>query len=162
MAALTVGIDVTHFFVYDVVMHLLMLHNLDPSHLLQHQRRFLDAGNRGTTLSGLFPIAVSAYALGMGTNLLICALARVGWFFLGHVVWLTTGFGIPVPEAAASHWFTWALGALAVEAAFGLVQLPKWCRNMWLGGLAIVVASAISMFLPYIQKDTLFHDLAGC
>ena len=30
MAAITVGIDVTHFFVYDVVMHLLMLHNLDP------------------------------------------------------------------------------------------------------------------------------------
>ncbi len=30
MTALTAGIDVTHFFVYDVVMHLLMLHNLDP------------------------------------------------------------------------------------------------------------------------------------
>jgi peptidoglycan/LPS O-acetylase OafA/YrhL len=30
MTALSVGIDVTHFFVYDVVMHLLMLHNLDP------------------------------------------------------------------------------------------------------------------------------------
>jgi peptidoglycan/LPS O-acetylase OafA/YrhL len=30
MAALSTGIDITHFFVYDVVMHLLMLHNLDP------------------------------------------------------------------------------------------------------------------------------------
>src|SRR5687768_18528865 len=30
MGAFSVGIDVTHFFVYDVVMHLLMLHNLDP------------------------------------------------------------------------------------------------------------------------------------
>ena len=30
MAASTTGINVTHFFVYDVVMHLLMLHNLDP------------------------------------------------------------------------------------------------------------------------------------
>ena len=30
LTAWTIGIDVTHFFVYDVVMHLLMLHNLDP------------------------------------------------------------------------------------------------------------------------------------
>src|ERR1700730_6489329 len=30
IAALTRGINVSHFFVYDVVMHLLMLHNLDP------------------------------------------------------------------------------------------------------------------------------------
>lgn len=31
MAAFSTGINVTHFFVYDVVMHLLMLHNLDPN-----------------------------------------------------------------------------------------------------------------------------------
>jgi peptidoglycan/LPS O-acetylase OafA/YrhL len=83
----------------------------------------------------------------------------VGWFFLGHAFWLTTGVGTPVPEAAASHWFTWALGALAVEAMFGLVQLPKWCRNLFVGGLAIVVASAISVLLPFTAKDTLLHDL---
>ena len=69
-----------------------------------------------------------------------------------------TGYGLPVPEAAASHWFTWALGALAVEAAVGLVELPKWCRNVWLCLIAIVGASAISLTLPYIQKDTLLHD----
>ena len=88
------------------------------------------------------------------------ALARVGWFFFGHAVWLTTGFGIPVPEAAASHWFSWALGAVAVEAAVGLVQLPKWCRNLWIGGAAIVLASATSVVLPVTQKDTLPHNLA--
>ena len=30
LTAWTIGLDVTHFLVYDVVMHLLMLHNLDP------------------------------------------------------------------------------------------------------------------------------------
>ena len=92
--------------------------------------------------------------------MIICALARVGWFFFGHAVWLTTGFGTPVPEAAASHWFTWALGALAVEAAVGLIQLPKWCRNLWIGGLAIVVASATSVLLPAWHQDTALHDVA--
>ena len=68
--------------------------------------------------------------------------------------------GIPVPEAAASHWLTWALGAVAVEATFGLIQLPKWCRNLWIGGLAIVLASATSLILPVTQKDTVAHDFA--
>jgi peptidoglycan/LPS O-acetylase OafA/YrhL len=96
---------------------------------------------------------------GWGPTLLICALARVGWFFFGHAVWLTTGFGIPVPESATSHWFTWALGAVAVEAAVGLIQLPKWCRNLWIGGLAIVLASAMSVLLPGWSKDTPLHDV---
>lgn len=104
MTALTTGIDVTHFFVYD-------------------------------------------------------GLVRVGWFFFSHFVWLSTGAGIPVPEAAASHWLTWALGAIAVAAAFGLIRLPKWCRNVWLGSLAVAVASATSVALPLIQKDTRTHEL---
>src|SRR5688500_10141550 len=31
LTASTIGINLTHFFFYDVVMHLLMLHHLDPS-----------------------------------------------------------------------------------------------------------------------------------
>jgi peptidoglycan/LPS O-acetylase OafA/YrhL len=52
------------------------------------------------------------------------------------------------------------LGAIAVEAAFGLVKLPKWCRSLWIGAAAIVVASATSTILPTTQKDTLPHNLA--
>ena len=92
--------------------------------------------------------------------MMVCAAARVGWFAFSHAAWVATGAGIPVPEAAASHWLTWALGAIAVEAAFGLVKLPWWCRNMWLGIAAIVAASATSMILPTTQKDTLPHTLA--
>jgi peptidoglycan/LPS O-acetylase OafA/YrhL len=83
----------------------------------------------------------------------------VGWYFFSHAIWVSTGVGVPVPEAAAVHWFTWALGAIAVEASFGLVTLPRWCRNLWLGGAAIVMASAISELLPITQKDTLPHTL---
>lgn len=158
LAAMTSGINVTHFFVYDVVMHLLMLHNLDPQTCYSINGVFWTLAVEEQLYLAYFLLLFLRTRWGWGPTLIVCALARVGWFFLGHTFWLITGVGTPVPEAAASHWFTWALGALAVEAAVGLVQLPKWCRNLWLSGVAIVVASAISVLLPLTPKDTLLHD----
>ena len=160
MAAMTVGIDVTHFFVYDVVMHLLMLHNLDPHTCYSINGVFWTLAVEEQLYLGYFLLLFLRKRWGWGPTLVICAFARLGWFWFSHGVWVILGVGVPVPEAAASHWFTWALGALAVEAAYGLVKLPKWCRNLWLGAAAIILASATSIILPVTQKDTLGHDLA--
>jgi peptidoglycan/LPS O-acetylase OafA/YrhL len=160
MMALSTGINLTHFFVYDVVMHLLMLHNLDPYTCYSINGVFWTLAIEEQLYLAYFLLLFLRSRWGWGPTLLICAAARVGWFAFSHAAWVTTGAGIPVPEAAASHWLTWALGAIAVEAAFGLVKLPKWCRNVWLGIAAIIAASATSMILPTTQKDTLPHTLA--
>jgi len=159
MAALSTGINVTHFFVYDVVMHLLMLHNLDPHTCYSINGVFWTLAIEEQLYLAYFLLLFLRKRWGWGMTLAICAAARVGWYFFSHAIWVSTGVGVPVPEAAAVHWFTWALGAIAVESAFGLVKLPRWCRNLWLGGLSIILASAISSLLPNTHKDTLPHDL---
>jgi len=159
MMALTTGINFTRFFIYDVVMHLLMLHNLDPYTCYSINGVFWTLAIEEQLYLAYFLLLFLRQRWGWGTALTICAVVRLGWFFLSHAVWVAFHVGVPVPEAAAVHWFTWALGAIAVESAFGIVNLPRWCKNLWLGGLAIVLASAISELLPLTQKDTFPHNL---
>jgi peptidoglycan/LPS O-acetylase OafA/YrhL len=159
LTAWTIGLDVTRFVVYDVVMHLLMLHNLDAHTSYSINGIFWTLAIEEQLYLAYFLLLFLRVRFGWVITLAICLFARVGWMVLSHVVWLKTGFGIPVPEAAASHWFTWALGAIAVEAMFGLVQLPRWARDLRVATLLIVPASIISAYLPVIPKDTLPHDL---
>ena len=158
MTAYSIGIDVTHFFVYDVVMHVLMLHNLDPHTCYSINGVFWTLAIEEQLYLAYFLLLFLRRRWGWGVTLLVCAFSRVAWFFFSHIVWLYTGVGIPVPEGALSHWFTWALGAIAVEAFFGVVELPRWCRSLALGVSAIVIASVISTSLSSIPKDTLLHD----
>lgn len=159
LTALTTGISVTHFFVYDLVMHLLMLHNLDPLTSYSINSVFWTLAIEEQLYLAYFLLLFLRTRWGWGATLIICGLARISWFLLAQVAWLMAGYNVPVAEAAASHWFTWALGAIAVEAWFGLVQLPKWCRSIWVGCVALGLALATSAGLPLLEKDTVLHDL---
>ncbi|HVQ37884.1 MAG TPA: acyltransferase, partial [Pyrinomonadaceae bacterium] len=86
MAALSVGIDVTHFFVYDVVMHLLMLHNLDPKTCYSINGVFWTLAIEEQLYLAYFLLLFLRTRWGWGPTLIICALARLGWFFFGHAV----------------------------------------------------------------------------
>jgi peptidoglycan/LPS O-acetylase OafA/YrhL len=159
MTVLTTGIDVTHFFVYDLVMHFLMLHNLDQQTCYSINGVFWTLAIEEQLYLAYFLLLFLRTRWGWGSTLIICCVARIGWFVLARVAWLLAGYSIPVAEAAASHWFTWALGAIAVEAWFGVVQLPKWCRSIWLGCLALTFAAATSLGLPLIQSASVLHDI---
>jgi peptidoglycan/LPS O-acetylase OafA/YrhL len=158
LTALAVGLSVTRFFVYDVVMHLLMLHNLDPHTAYSINGVFWTLAIEEQLYLAYFLLLFLRTRWGWPITLTICLLSRAGWMTFSHLVWLKTGIGIPVPEAAASHWFTWALGAIGVEAWFGLLKLPRWTSNLKLATVLIVAASALSHFLPSIPKDTIWHN----
>ncbi|HJS23506.1 MAG TPA: acyltransferase, partial [Pyrinomonadaceae bacterium] len=158
LTAGTTGIDVTHFFIYDIGMHLLMLHNLDPGTCYTINGVFWTLAIEEQLYLAYFLLLFMRVRWGWGVTIAVCLLARVGWMLLSHVVWLKTGFGIPVPESAAAHWFTWALGAIGVEVMFGLIRLRGWSRDLRLATLLIVAASALSSYLPSLGKDTLLHN----
>jgi len=157
---LTVGLDLTHFFVYDVVMHLLMLHNLDPHTCYTINGVFWTLAIEEQLYLAYFLLLFIRMRWGWRVTIAVCLFARVAWMVFSHVVWVKTGVGIPVPEAAASHWFTWALGALGVEVFFGLTKLRGWSRDLRLATVLIVTASALSAYLPYIPKEWSVHDFS--
>lgn len=158
LTAITVGLHVTGFFIYDVVMHLLMLHNLDFHTSYSINGVFWTLAIEEQLYLAYFLLLFMRIRWGWTKTLAVCLVARIGWMVFSHVVWLKTGFALPIPEAAASHWFTWALGALAVEAMYGIVKLPRWTRNLRLATVLIFIASVISAYLSAIPKDTFLHN----
>lgn len=160
LTAGTAGINVTHFFVYDLVMHLLMLHNLDPNTCYTINGVFWTLAIEEQLYLAYFLLLFIRVRWGWGVTIGVCLLARLGWMGLSHIVWLKTGIGVPVPESAAAHWFTWTLGAVGVEVMFGLIKLRGWSRHLGLATLLIVAASALSSYLPYISKDLFIHKLS--
>jgi peptidoglycan/LPS O-acetylase OafA/YrhL len=158
LAAVTVGISFTRFFFYDIGMHLLMLHNFDPNTCYTINGVFWTLAIEEQLYLAYFVLLFIRMRWGWGVTLTVCLIARVAWMVLSHVFWLQTGHGIPVAEGAAVHWFTWALGAIAVEAFLGLIKLRGWSRDLRLATVLIVAASAISSYLPSIDKDTFLHN----
>ena len=63
-----------------------------------------------------------------------------------------------------AHWFEWALGAMAVEAYLGVIDLPKWCSNgpLIIIGLALGVVFDLPKLMHYqlpgaiVLRDALY------
>jgi peptidoglycan/LPS O-acetylase OafA/YrhL len=137
-----------------------MLHNLDPHTCYTINGVFWTLAIEEQLYLAYFLLLFIRVRWGWRVTIAVCLFARLAWMVFSHVVWLKTGAGIPVPEAAASHWFTWALGALGVEVMFGLTTLRGWSRDLRLAIVLIVAASAISSYLPSIHDYRWLHDFS--
>ena len=153
-------INFTHFFFYDIVMHLLMLHNLDPQTCYSINGVFWTLAIEEQLYLAYFLLLFVRVRWGWRATIAVCLGGRLAWMLLSHLVWLKFGYGLPVPEGALSHWFTWALGAIGVELFFGLIQLPRWSRDLRLAALLTAGASVLSYCLPLIPKDTFAKNFA--
>ncbi len=149
IAAIGDGVSFTRFYLYDTVLHLLMLHNLDAHTAYGINGVFWTLAIEEQLYLAYFLLLFLRRRWGWRTTLACCAGARVSWLLLSLVIKNRYGIFLPVNEAAAAHWLTWALGAVSVEAACGLLVLPRWCRS-WRVALAALAAAA---GLAYVQEN---------
>ncbi|HEU4869632.1 MAG TPA: acyltransferase [Pyrinomonadaceae bacterium] len=159
LASKTPVFEITGAYVWDVLLHLFMLHNLDPSTTYTINGAFWTLAVEEQLYLAYFLLLFLRIRYGWAKALWVCFSARVVWVILGHALSASLGFHIPVTEAAATNWFIWALGALSVEAALGLIKLPAWCSKLSFGGLALGCAMTLAQVLPMVDHVSWIHDI---
>ena len=152
-------VHVTGFYLWDVVLHVFMVHNLDPRTTYTINGAFWTLAVEEQLYLAYFLLLFLRIRYGWAKTLLVCFSARIVWVILSHALSEPLGFEIPVTEAAATNWFIWALGALSVEAAVGLIKLPRWCFKISVGGLALGCAIALAQLLPMLDQAGWIHDV---
>jgi peptidoglycan/LPS O-acetylase OafA/YrhL len=158
VARATGHLPLTKFFAWDFAAHLLMLHNFDTRTCYSINSVFWTLAIEEQLYLAYFLLLFLRRRFGWKGTLAVCLAARVVCFALLTILRKTFGVDIPIPEAALSHWFTWALGALAVESAFRVVELPRWTRSLRVGALALVAAAALARLLPFVESHVVIHD----
>ena len=131
--------------VYNFSLHLLMIHNLDPDTVYGFCGIFWTLALEEQLYMAYFLLLALRKRLGWRWTLLICFGARVATYAVHVLARHWFGVELPIKETATAQWFVWALGAVGVEAYFGLVTLPRWCREPRVGaGLLGIAAVGVS------------------
>jgi peptidoglycan/LPS O-acetylase OafA/YrhL len=152
-------VHVTGFYLWDVLLHVFMLHNIDLRTTYTINGAFWTLAIEEQLYLAYFLLLFLRIRFGWTRTLLICFSARIVWLILGRALSASLGVQIPVTEAAATNWFIWALGALSVEAALGLIKLPAWCYKISMAGLALGCAMGLAQLLPLVDQQSWVHDI---
>jgi peptidoglycan/LPS O-acetylase OafA/YrhL len=150
--------DLSGFYLWDAALHLLMLHNVDMRTTYSINGAFWTLAIEEQLYLAYFLLLFLRIRYGWARTLAVCVAVRAGWLVLGRGVGYFFGLNIPVTEAAATNWFIWALGALSVEAALGVVRLPEWCYRGWAAAGALLLAMGLATGLPYVNHIIWIHD----
>lgn len=156
-AAYKTPVHVTGFYVWDVVLHLFMLHNVDLRTAYTINGAFWTLAIEEQLYLAYFLLLFLRIRYGWTKTLLCCFAVRIGWLIMARYLSYSHGIEIPVGEAAATNWFVWALGALSVEAALGVTKLPAWCYKRSTAVIALGCAMVLAQFLPIVNSSWL-HD----
>lgn len=152
-------VQVTGFYLWDVFLHLFMLHNVDLRTTYTINGAFWTLAIEEQLYLAYFLLLFLRIRYGWARTLVVCFGARVVWLVMSRGLSESFGVHIPVTEAAATNWFIWALGALSVEAALGVIKLPAWCSKVSLAGLVLGCTMLLAQLLPLTDQSGWIHDV---
>ena len=151
-------VQVTGSYLWDVLLHVFMLHNVDLRTTYSINGAFWTLAIEEQLYLAYFLLLFLRIRFGWTITLVLCFSARILWLILARYLSYSHGIDIPVGEAAATNWFIWALGALSVEAAFRITKLPDWCSRLSVAIVPLVCAMALAHFLPIVNISWV-HDV---
>jgi peptidoglycan/LPS O-acetylase OafA/YrhL len=152
-------VHVTGAYVWDVLLHVFMLHNIDLRTTYTINGAFWTLAIEEQLYLAYFLLLFLRIRYGWTKTLVLCFSARLVWLLMGNILGAWLSIHIPVTEAAATNWFIWALGALSVEAALGITKLPASCFKLSAAGLALGGAMALAQLLPMTDQIGWLHDI---
>ena len=144
---------------WQIFLHLFMLQNLDPRAISTMNNVYWTLAVEEQLYMLYFVFLAIRRRWGWGAALGIALGARAGWFALAFVLHRIWDVDIIVSQAAMVQWMIWILGALSVEAAFGLIALPSWTRRLPVAGLLLSIASLLVWAQNYWLGPGLLNDL---
>lgn len=85
--------------------------------------------------------------------------ARLAWFALAFLLHRYASVDILVTQAALAQWFVWVLGAVAVEAWFGMTHVPVWLQRFSTAIFLLLAAATVSYLYLYFLEPGPFRHL---
>ena len=152
-------VHVTGSYLWDVVLHVFMLHNLDVRTTYTINGAFWTLAIEEQLYLAYFLLLFLRIRFGWTITLLLTFSARIVWLIMARYLSYSFGIDIPVGEAAATNWFIWALGAVSVEAALGMTKLPVWCHKLSAAALPLGCAAVLALTLPMVHHISWLHDI---
>lgn len=144
---------------WQVFLHLFMLQNLDPRAISTMNNVYWTLAVEEQLYLLYFVFLAIRRRWGWGAALGVAVGARIAWFALALLLHRGWGIDIIVSQAAMVQWLIWVLGALSVEAAFGLIALPAWTRSLPIAGALLAIASLLVWAQNYWLGPGLLNDL---
>jgi peptidoglycan/LPS O-acetylase OafA/YrhL len=148
---------ISTFFVWDIVSHVLMIHNFDPRTVYSINGVLWTLAIEEQLYLAYFLLVYLREKFGWKYTMLFCVSARIGWFALAFALNKSFGYQLPVIESSMANWCIWALGAVSIEAALGIIKLPKWTSSISIGILFLIVAGAIEYTDLRLGRTGLFN-----
>jgi peptidoglycan/LPS O-acetylase OafA/YrhL len=131
------------FFVWDIVSHILMIHNFDARTVYSINGVLWTLAIEEQLYLAYFLLVYLREKFGWKYTMIVCVSARIGWFALAFALNKFVGYQLPVIESSMANWCIWALGAVSIEAALGIIKLPKWTSSVFIGIILLITAGAI-------------------